>query len=267
MLISQVGSASAARSEALNIEMEDVLPPLDSLEMLENLTPADFGHFEDYIFDSKEKYTLLSGTGLENTVYVSVGQGDGPVIYIVGGIHGDELAGWYAGILLRQVAPRKGTVYVIAPLNQYGAEHNQRKTKDSRDINRNFPGDPQGWDAERVAGALFEDIREKNPDLVLDLHEAVDPEGNRDDLRDSIICQDIRPVDDLVLELLEVYNQRGRSLTFYNSPPLGSLNRTVTKELGIPVITLETSRNEKLSYRVERQLDVTEFILSWYDMI
>lgn len=211
-------------------------------------------------------YRLLPDSELEITVYEREGVLSGPVIYVVGGTHGDETAGWQAGIELRKAEIQAGKLYVAAPLNAHGAEHDQRKTRQERDINRNFPGDPDGCDAEQIAWAVFEDIREKQPDLVLDLHEARIPEGNWDDLRSSIICQDIQPVGDLVLDLMEAFREDDRPLTLYGSPPAGSLNRTVMEELGIPVITVETGRDEAVSQRVERQLDIVNFVLSWYDM-
>jgi len=213
-----------------------------------------------------EAYRLLPDSELEIPVYVREGGQDGPAIYVVGGTHGDETAGWQAGIELRQAEIQAGTLYVAAPLNAYGAEHDQRKTRQERDLNRNFPGDPAGCDAEQIAWAVFEDIRDKQPALVLDLHEARVPEGSRDDLRSSIICGDVQSIGDLVLDLLEAFREEDRPLALYGSPPAGSLNRTVTEELGIPVITVETGRDEALARRVERQLAIVDFVLTWYNM-
>lgn len=211
-------------------------------------------------------YRLLPDSELEIPVFERKGGESGPVIYVAGGTHGDETAGWQAAIELRRAELQAGTLYVAAPLNAYGAEHDRRKTRQDRDLNRNFPGGPDGCDAEQIAWAVFQDIREKQPDLVLDLHEARVPEGKRDDLRSAIICQDVQPVGDLVLDLLEAFREEDRPLTLYGSPPAGSLNRTVTEELNIPVITVETGRDEELSRRVERQLAIVEYVLSWYDM-
>lgn len=212
-------------------------------------------------------YRLLPDSELEITVWQREGEASGPTVYVVGGTHGDETAGWQAGIALREAELQAGTLYVAAPINAYGAEHDQRRTRQDRDVNRNFPGDPEGCDAEQIAWAVFEDIRDKRPDLVLDLHEARAPEGSRDDLRGAVICQDVQAVGDLVLDLLAAFREEDRPLTLYGSPPLGSLNRTMTEELGIPVLTIETGRDEALEQRVERQLAIVEFILSWYDMV
>lgn len=61
----------------------------------------------------------------------------------------------------------------------------------------------------------------------------------QDNLGNSIICQDMHPIADLVLDLLADSDSGVLSLTepldLFGSPPEGSLNRTVTLELGIPV--------------------------------
>lgn len=246
------------------------LPNLECAEDLESLSPADFGCMAEEYPTQYGAYPLLPGDELENTVYTLTGGEEGPVIYVVGGIHGDELAGWYAGILLQKATLRAGTVYLAAPLNQYGAEQNQRKTKDGWDLNRHFPGDAQGGDADRIAAALYADLAEKNPDLILDLHEAYMYTDGRDNLGNSIICRDIQPIADLVLDLLGDSGTAAlpttRALDLYGSPPAGSLNDTVMRELGIPVITVETSRGETLNLRVYNQIRLVEYILEWYNM-
>jgi len=248
-----------------------VLPALDSVQELEELTLAEFGCLEGDSPTGHDTYALLPGDELENTVHVLTGAEEGPAIYIVGGTHGDELAGWYAGVLLKKASVRTGTVYIVAPFNQYGAEHVQRETRDDRDLNRHFPGDPAGNEAERMAAALYADIQDKKPDLVLDLHEARYHTDGRDNLGGSVICQDMGPVSDLVLSLLTESEVGAllvtRPLTLYGSPPEGSLNRTVTLELGIPVITLETDRREALNLRVKNQLLVAEYIFMWYNLL
>jgi len=247
------------------------LPALDSVQALEGLTPAEFGCLSEVYPTEYDTYALLPGDELENTVTVLTGEEEGPAVYVVGGTHGDELAGWYAGILLKQASIRGGTVYIVSPFNRYGAEHGQRETGGGWDPNRHFPGDPAGNDAERMSAALYADIRDKSPELVLDLHEARYHTDGRDNLGGSVICQDMGLIPDLVLSLLAGSDAGAppvtRPLSLYGSPPEGSLNRTVTQELGIPVITVETDRREALSARVRDQLLVAEYVFMWYNLL
>ncbi len=238
---------------------------------------ADFERcFETRFNTDKEAYLLLEGTQEENTVQVLRGKEDGPALYIVAGVHGDEVAGWLAGNLLKQATLKAGTLHILSPANTYGAGQNQRTTKSARDLNRNFPGNSDGWDAERIAASIYADIRDKQPELVLDLHEAIAKEDdyeslgeNYDALGNSLICQSLDGIGELVLDAL-LFSETGTlcsgPLTLYGSPPAGSLNRTVTEELGIPVITVETLRAEPLAQRVQNQLELVEFVLGYYGM-
>lgn len=232
--------------------------------------------FETRFKTNKEEYLLLEGTQEENTVFVLQGKEAGPTLYIVAGVHGDETAGWLAGNLLKQASLKAGTLHILSPANTYGAGQHQRKTKSDRDLNRNFPGNPNGWDAERIANSIYTDIRDKQPVLVLDLHEAIAKEdnyealgANYDALGNSLICQSLDGIGDLVLDALlssETGDLCSNPLTLYSSPPTGSLNRVVTDQLGIPVITVETLRAEPLEQRVQNQLELVEFVLEYYGM-
>ena len=192
------------------------------------------------------------------------------------GVHGDEQAGWRAGNLVKDATIKAGTVYIVSPANQYGAQNDQRRTKDERDLNRNFPGDPDGWDAERIAYSIFSDIQAKEPVIVLDLHEAIAKEddyeklgANYDALGNSLICQSLDGIGDLVLEALlqsEAGELCANPLILYGSPPSGSVNETVTNQLGIPAITVETLRAEPLSQRVQNQLEIVEFVFEYYGL-
>lgn len=214
-------------------------------------------------------YQLLDGTGQELPVCVVAGKEEGVSIYIVAGIHGDEKAGFMAADRLKNIRLEAGTLYILSPANRYGAAQNERLTEEGRDLNRNFPGDSEGCDAERIAAAVYEDIKDKNPALVLDLHEARPETKGRDALGNSLICQSIEKTGDMILELM-AESDKGMvgsvPLTLYGSPPTGSINRIITEQLDIPVITVETFREEELEQRIENHLEITEFVMRYYGL-
>ncbi len=219
----------------------------------------------------RSEYRLLEGTGLELAAVriEGVDQDSGGTLYIVGGIHGDEKAGWMAGEILKDMEISAGTVYIVSPANRYGAGKDQRNTREDRDLNRNFPGDPDGCDAQRIAWAIYSDIRDKKPDLALDLHEARPGTQNRDALGNSLICRSIDGIGDLILEIL-TKSAGGEicsgAFTLYGSPPPGSINRTVSDELGIPVITVETFREDELDIRVRNHLEIAGLVMRYYGL-
>lgn len=234
------------------------------------------GCFQQTYPTDTEQYTLAPGTDGENTVVVLRGAEEGPTVYIVAGVHGDEQAGWRAGNLVKEATMKAGTVYIVSPANLYGAQNDQRRTKALWDLNRSFPGSPDGCDAEQIAHAIFTDIRDKAPDIVLDLHEAVPKEddyeklgSNYDALGNSLICQSLDEIGDLVLEAIlqsEAGQLCANPLVLYGSPPSGSVNHTVVEQLEIPAITVETLRSEPLSQRVRNQLEIVEFVFEYYGL-
>ena len=103
-----------------------------------------------------------------------VGKPKGKRICIVTGIHGDELEGQYVCYeLLRRlnIDPDKleGTVEVFPALNPLGVDSVTRGIPTfDLDMNRIFPGSPDGHMIENVAHQIIEDLR--GADLVVDIH-------------------------------------------------------------------------------------------------
>ncbi len=98
-----------------------------------------------------------------------------PHLVIVGGLHGNELNSVYALNLLaaslRAQAPT-GTVDLIPMANAFGVEDGRKLGPfDEGDLNRSFPGDPDGTAMQRVAHALFEATC---ADVCIDLHSGSD---------------------------------------------------------------------------------------------
>lgn len=255
-------------------QREDKTTPVTVQERLLEEECADEWTLADFsdCFDG-EWETIRDEIALGEHLSVTVlgGKEEGPVVYAVAGIHGDEVAGWRAGNLLKTACLRAGALYIISPANEYGAAHNQRKTEEERDLNRNFPGDADGCDAARIAAVIFDDIEKRQPELLLDLHEARESAGeNADALGNSIICDARGEAGELVWDML-LDSERGRlcssPLTLYGSPPRGSINRTVSEQLGVPSITVETLRTEPLAQRVRNQLEIVQYVLRYKNMI
>ena len=241
---------------------------LPTAEDADEWTLADFpGCFDSEWETAREEIAL----GEDLSVTVLRGAEDGPAIYVVAGIHGDETAGWRAGDLLKDVCLRAGTLCIISPANAYGAPHGQRKTEEERDLNRNFPGDADGCDAERLAAAIFADIERRQPALLLDLHEArEEPGGGADALGNSLVCDAAGETGELIWEMLlasEDGTLCASPLTLYGSPPRGSINRAASELLSIPAITVETLRTEPLAQRVRNQLELVQYVLKSKNML
>lgn len=251
---------------ACGAQKTDKPSELPSLYSQDSGEPVDISEFLAEHYDCEESDTVLP-CGDAPTVRRIYSGKDGASIYVIGGIHGDEAAGYLAAEKLMDISVRAGKLCIISRANLYGIENNVRQTRERYDLNRNFPGDEHGNATERIAAAIYSDIAAEAPDIVLDLHEAK-PHDYGDELGNSIIVNDVSQTGDVVLGLLsDIRTADGKSaLTLYASPPDGSINKAVSMGLGIPVITVETDRSEELDARVSRQLEIVEYILSYYKM-
>lgn len=237
-----------------------------------DITQAKFSDFGDYFGEeypvTTESYKLMEGTDYEMEVVHISSETPGPVVYIVGGVHGDERAGWFTGSLMKKATISSGELYVLAPANAKGARELERYV-DGEDMNRAFPGKEDGTPAEQTAAAIYGDIRDKQPEFLFDLHEAIIYTEGRDFLGSTLIFTDLSKMEDLFFDLLFA-TQDGTicSQPFnYNGPgPAGSINSVVTTELGIPTVTVETFRGFQIENRVADQLAIVEFVLQYKGM-
>ena len=255
--------------EAIKWDGYKAVEPTDDWDIW-SMKLSDAGAFFEKIFDVEQStYKLMEGELTETEVLHVHSNNEGPCVYIVGAVHGDERAAWYAALLLREATISCGDLDILAPANANGARNLTRYVAGRQDLNRSFPGDPSGNEAERLADAIINDIADKKPSLVLDLHEAIVLTQDRDFLGSTYIFTDLKGMEDLFFDLLAAtgdgkicHNEFG-----FNGPgPEGSINATVTRELRIPVITVETFRGFDIGRRVYDQLDTIQFVLDYLGM-
>lgn len=98
----------------------------------------------------------------------------GPLVWLTACSHGDEVSGI---VVVQEVFKRIrrrllcGTVQAFPLMNPLGFEARSRNLVTSReDLNRSFPGKPNGSLGERIAHRILSAITENTPTLVLDLH-------------------------------------------------------------------------------------------------
>jgi len=107
-------------------------------------------------------------------VHVRRAKKDGPVVFVTGALHGDELNGCGA---IRQLIQNdelqieRGAVVLIPVLNLLAFDRHSRYLPDRRDLNRSFPGFANGSLASRMAFTIFSEIVMRC-DYGIDLHTA-----------------------------------------------------------------------------------------------
>ncbi|MCF0262602.1 MAG: succinylglutamate desuccinylase/aspartoacylase family protein [Sphaerochaetaceae bacterium] len=242
----------------------------DSYLDIYNMSLEDFGSFFETKYEVEDSvYTIMEGTISETQVYHIHSKNEGPTVYVVGAVHGDERAAWYASLMLREATISCGDLYVLVPANASGAKNVRRYVTGNQDLNRSFPGDEDGNEAERLAFAIFNDVADKCPDIVLDLHEAIVYTANRDFLGSTYIFTKLDNMDELFFDLVFA-TQDGtichNEFSVTGPGPAGSINCEVTNLLRIPVITVETFRGFDIFRRVQDQLDSVEFVVDYLGM-
>jgi len=162
----------------------------------------------------------------------------GPVITILGGVHGDELTGPSTCTHLlsnmftdegKPLDPSQiaGTIRIVPIVNLPGYRSKSRYFPDGRDLNRHFPGDPKGSTTKRVAAQtwkyLFHDA-----DAIVDLHSAGRGRSNMPQVRAYLTHAGSNI-------LAKAF---GIEIILDSKPPSGSLRKAAI-EHDIPVITYE----------------------------
>jgi predicted deacylase len=116
------------------------------------------------------------------SLHVFEAEQPGPTALIQAGIHGDEVAGVHAlqELLEEGLRPDRGRLLVVPVMNPPAYRARQRACPDGLDLNRQFPGDPEGVRYEqRLAATFMQLVRDEQPALVATLHESkkrYDPE-------------------------------------------------------------------------------------------
>lgn len=172
---------------------------------------------------------------------------EGPCVVVTANVHGDEATGVgivhalkerLDGLLVR------GQVHLYPSLNPDGLVQRTRAVPaDGQDLNRVWPGDPRGRASERLANALWQDIRSRNPSLVVDLH-ADSPASIPYAIIDRVVRARARtklqPRLEKLAEATGLTVLREYPKELYVKYALDrSLSGAVTNTLGVPAVTVE----------------------------
>lgn len=121
-------------------------------------------------------------------VLIAHGKDPGPRICLTAAIHGDELNGIeMVRRLMYQLEPAtmRGTVIGIPIVNLDGFRRASRYLADRRDLNRHFPGSPNGSAADRIGHSLFSEVI-RYCQFLVDLHTGSQQRVNLPQIRGNL---------------------------------------------------------------------------------
>lgn len=224
-----------------------------------------------------EDGTIGAGT-IETPWYVINSGIAGPTVLVVGGVHGNEPAGYRAAEQIRRWPIVKGKLVVIPQLNRLGMAANTRWLPDFRndrklrDLNRNFPSAEGERSQTPLAEVTWEFIKKHNPDWVFDLHEGFDFHRiNSKSVGSSVIAM---PWDERFAKgMVDVVNsdikpERHFDLLVAKGPAIGSLARACSEVLDAKSFILETTfKDQPISTRTRQHRQMVSLSLQRIGMI
>ncbi|MCL2781741.1 MAG: M14 family metallopeptidase [Actinomycetia bacterium] len=186
--------------------------------------------------------TGLAGDSLEIPYARIEGAADGPHLTVVAGVHGCEYTAQAAVMrLINELdeAQLSGTVTAVPILNQPGfwARAPFVVPVDDKNLNRCFPGDPNGTYTEALAHAIFTNFIQP-ADYLLDLHAGDVPEG----LEPFCIYEE-SPVAEKARELALVYGTGHIVRQSRDGRTVGGTTSAAAADIGIPAIVAEWGAN------------------------
>lgn len=163
-------------------------------------------------------------------VRVIHGRKDGPTLFVSAAVHGDEIIGVEViRRLLRAPALKRlrGTLLCVPIVNVFGFVSHSRYLPDRRDLNRSFPGTPNGSLAAQLANIFTKEIIAR-ADVGIDIHSAAINRSNLPQLR----------VDFAHTRALELADSFGVPV-IVNAPARPGSLRLVAHQNGVDVLVYE----------------------------
>jgi uncharacterized protein len=182
----------------------------------------------------------LSLAGIDVPVVELTGGQDGPLLTVIAGVHGCEYAPMAAvRAWTRALAERglRGRVRAVPVLNQpsFWARTPFVVPDDGKNLNRCFPGNPDGTLAERLAHETFTQLV-TGSDALIDVHA-----GDMVEALEPFALYDAGPAEARAREMAVGY---GLGYVVRQEPgpgrPVGGMTSTAAAEIGIPAIIAES---------------------------
>ena len=180
---------------------------------------------------------LFEGVSVSTPVLVINGSEPGPTLCLTAAVHGDELnVIEMVRRVMHDIEPDKlsGALIAVPIVNVQGFRRGSRYLPDRRDLNRFFPGNPNGSAAARIAYSFFVNVI-SHCDALIDLHTGSFERANLPQIR-----ADLRNPD--VVTLTQGF---GATVVLHSTPGAGTLRHAAT-QAGIPTVTLEAGGPSQL---------------------
>lgn len=230
-------TTESSSDETLNVE--ELAPVKKEWVMLNKMIPRGTTTRLSWTPDQS-----FQGIATPTPVLIAHGAKDGPKLCLTAAVHGDELNGIeIVRSVMYDIDPKElsGSVIAVPIVNLQGFRRSSRYLTDRRDLNRFFPGNPQGSSASRIAYSFFNQVI-AHCDLLVDLHTGSFYRTNLPQLRANLN-------DPRVVELSQAFDEIA---VLHSEGAFGTLRRAAV-DSGVPAVTLEAGGPMELDARYVEQ--------------
>lgn len=232
---------------------------------------------------------LLEGTKYETPIFHFRGAKEGPAVLVIGGTHGNEPAGFEAAHqLLEQFSQSpltKGEIFIIPEANKLADRRNSRRVrvplgvdKEMGNLNRSYPGNSYSLPLGREALQITELIRERDIDLLFDLHESPvfhlesqDSTGDYHGLGQTLIYTPNEEATWLAMVVLDQLNGTippgVKQFSLAPGPIKHSAAWSAGEYFQMPAFTLETCKQLPIEERIQYHLQIVRIVLTELGML
>lgn len=217
------------------------------------------------------KRIIASGTKYATELYVIKSGVPGPVVMIVGGVHGNETAGYKAAAKVSYYSIKKGTLVVIPQANKRAVAAHLRSIGGA-DLNRDFPTSKSDKPDNILSSAIFKVVKDYNVDWLMDMHEGINYQKvqSSTSVGQSIIYYPDSQTKPLATKIVNSLNPgiktSYKDFSILRYPVSGSLASASAKVLGVNSFIFETCSKDPLSTRINYQLKATNILLDYLNM-
>jgi predicted deacylase len=202
---------------------------------------------------------LFEGVPVSTPVLVVNGTSPGPTLCLTAAVHGDELNGIeIVRRVVHDIDPETltGAVIGVPIVNVQGFRRGSRYLPDRRDLNRFFPGNPNGSSAARIAHSFFVNVM-PHCDALIDVHTGSLSRSNLPQIRANLR-------DPQVIALTQGFG----SMVVLHSDPTPGMLRYAASQIGVPSVTLEAGGPLELELsEVKRGVKGIETLLTTLGMV
>ncbi len=217
------------------------------------------------------KRIIASGTKYATELYVIKSGVPGPVVMIVGGVHGNEPAGYKAAAQVKNYSIKRGTLIVIPQANKRAVAAHTR-SMGGADLNRDFPTSRSDRPDSTMATAIFNVVKNYDVDWLIDMHEGINYQKVKSStsVGQSLIYYPDTPTKNIASKIVKSLNAgiktSYKDFSLLRYPVSGSLASASAKVLGVNSFIFESCTKDPLSTRINYQLKAANMLLSHLNM-